>query len=143
MTVVSSEPRTPATVPVSGRPPRSSFTSTEPAGSLESNRACPAISSTTGQIASITGFAELPGRERAARDLGQHRRPPLRAFELRVEQPLADAPLLEVVELDRQRIGDLVREVTDADPEPLAQERPHRPLDEPDEVLELDRPFPR
>ena len=48
-----------------------------------------------------------------------------------LEQPLADAPPAERVELDRERVLDLVGERADADPEPLAQERPHRVLDEP------------
>ena len=40
----------------------------------------------------------------------------------------ADAPPLQPVELDRQRVVDLVGVVADADPEPLAQERAHRVL---------------
>ena len=55
-----------------------------------------------------------------------------------VEQPLADAPALEGVELDRQRVVDLVGVVADADAEALAQERAHRVLDEAHEVVELD-----
>ena len=64
---------------------------------------------------------------------------PLGAGQPRVEQPLADAPLLEPVELDRQRVLDLVGVVGDADAQPLAQERPHRALDEAHEVVELDQ----
>ena len=43
------------------------------------------------------------------------------------------------VELDGQRVLDLVGEVADADPEPLAQERAHGVLDEAHEVVELDQ----
>ena len=62
----------------------------------------------------------------------------LGAGEDAVEQPLPDAPALERVELDGQRVVDLVGVVADADAEPLAQERAHGVLDEADEVLELD-----
>ena len=43
------------------------------------------------------------------------------------------------VELDRQRVLDLVVPLADADAEPLAQERAHRALDERDEVVELEQ----
>ena len=62
----------------------------------------------------------------------------LGAGEHAVEQPLPDAPFLERVELDRQLVLDLVEELADADPEPVAQERFDRVLDEPHEVVELD-----
>ena len=55
-----------------------------------------------------------------------------------VEQSLPDAPFAERVELDRQLVLDLVEELADADPEPVAQERADGRLDEPDEVVELD-----
>ena len=66
----------------------------------------------------------------------------LGAGEHAVEQPLPDAPFLERVELDGQRVLDLVEELADADPEPVAQERFDRVLDEPHEVVELDHGRP-
>ena len=74
----------------------------------------------------------------AAGDLGEDRGPPVDAAEARLEQPLADVPALEAVELDREGVGDLVVEVAHAHVEPLAQEGAHRVLDEADEVVELD-----
>ena len=54
------------------------------------------------------------------------------------EHPLADLPFLELVQLDRQGVVDLVRVGADAEPEPLTQESAHRVPDESDQVLELD-----
>jgi hypothetical protein len=85
------------------------------------------------------GLAEDPGRQVARGDLGQADRARLRTLDVGVEHPLADVPLFEMVELDRQRIVDLGRPVAQAQLEAPAQERAHRVLDEPDEVVELDR----
>ena len=59
----------------------------------------------------MTGWPSCPGGSVPARDLGERRRPPVDAREPGVEQPLADAPLLEAVELDGQGVVDLVGEV--------------------------------
>ena len=83
-------------------------------------------------------LAEHPGRQRAAGDLRERRGARRRAGEARVEQPLADAPGPEPVELDRQRVLDLVGVVADGDAEPPAQERAHRALDEAHQVVELE-----
>ena len=72
------------------------------------------------------GVGELARRQRPARDLGGDARLDARAREDAVEQPLPDTPALERVELDRQRVFDLVGVVPDADAEPLAQERAGR-----------------
>ena len=87
----------------------------------------------------MTGPERLPGGSDAA-----GRAPPPtaalvgRAREAGVEQPLADLPRLEVVEVDREGVVDLVGVGRDAEPQPLAEERAHRVADEVDEVLELD-----
>ena len=96
------------------------------------------IASTIGSTSSITGRPSTPGgsvpRAISARQAVRR----VDAGEPRVEQPLADAPLLEAVELDRQVVLHLVGEVAEADAEPLAQERPHRVLREAHEVVELE-----
>ena len=84
-------------------------------------------------------LAEPARREQPARDLGRHARVHVRSREPALQQPRADAPLLEVVELDRQRVADLLGEVAEHDPEPLAQKCPNRVFGESDEVVELDQ----
>ena len=61
------------------------------------------------------------------------------AGESGVEQPLADAPLLERVQLDRQLVAGILGPLADADAEALAQERPDRMLDEAHQQVDLDR----
>ena len=56
----------------------------------------------------MTGAARLPGGRRAAGELRPERRVLGRAREARVEHPLADLPRLEVVEVDREGVVDLV-----------------------------------
>ena len=77
-------------------------------------------------------------RQGAAGDLGQGRGARVDAGQARAQETVADAPLLEVVELDREAVLDLVGVVGDADAEALAQERADGVLDEADEVVELD-----
>ena len=84
------------------------------------------------------GRRELARGQRPARDLGRDAGLDVRAAEHPVEQPLPDAPALQRVELDGQRVFDLVGVVADADAEPLAQEGADGVAGEADEVLELD-----
>jgi hypothetical protein len=84
------------------------------------------------------GLAEEPRRQQAAGDLrpvGGARVAPGQAC---VEQPLADAPLLEVVECDRQAVGDLRSILAQPHAEADAEERADGMLDEAHEVVELD-----
>ena len=137
-------PRTPGTVPVSRRPsrPRPSRRRTPAPPRAISPRACPAISSTSCQISSTTGRPSCPGgsvpRAISARIAGAavrtghqrvraaaRRRPSARA---RRARPAA-----------RRSISSRV--VADADPQPLAQERAHRVLDEAHELRRA-RPAP-
>ncbi len=85
--------------------------------------------------------AERTGWQRPARDLCAIRvcRVDTRAHSL--QQPLADAPAREAVELDRQGVLDLVLVAPRGDTEPLSQERAHRALNEGDELIERDQLF--
>ena len=56
----------------------------------------------------MTGSASLPGGSAPRATLRRDARVLARAREPRVEHPLADLPLLEAVELDRERVVDLV-----------------------------------
>jgi len=56
--------------------------------------------------------------------------------ETAVHPPLADAPLLERVQLDGQPVLGLVLDVTHRHAEPLSEEGLDRVLHEPDEILE-------
>ena len=84
------------------------------------------------------GRCELARGQRPARDLGRDARFDVRAGEHPVEQPLPDTPTLQRVELDRQRVIELVGVVPDADAEPLAQEGADGVAGEAHEVFELD-----
>ena len=81
---------------------------------------------------------EDAGRQGAAGLLGQGRGARVDAGQARAQEAVPHAPLLEVVELDREAVLDLVGVVGDADAEALAQERADGALDEADEVVELD-----
>ncbi len=59
-----------------------------------------------------------------------------------LDQALTDAPALEVVELHRDRIGELVVVLPHVDAEALAEELADRMLDEADEVVEATMPSP-
>ena len=126
----------PGTVPVSRRPPTSTLTSTDRPAPPRAARA-PARRSRPRPARSpaITGYPSCPGGSLPRGDLGQDRRPALRARPSPRRAAAGRRPTSRGVELDRQRVGDLVGVVADADPEPLAQERAHRVLDEPHEVL--------
>ena len=111
VTLPSTSPRTPGTVPVSGRPSGSTTRTSTDSGAVSppsARRAWPAISSTTGRMRSITGSASRPGgsvpRAISAAMDGVERG----AVEDAVEQPSPDAPALEAVELDGQRVGDVL-----------------------------------
>ena len=56
----------------------------------------------------MTGPERLPGGSEPRASSAADRRIPGRAREAGVEQPLADLPRLEVVEVDRQGVVDLV-----------------------------------
>ena len=106
-------PWTPPTVPVSRIPfGQVDVGLLERAGSLPARRARPARSAIA--LAVGPGWldhrrAERPGRQRPAGDLGQRGARAGRCpASTRVQQALADAPALEAVELDRQRVVDLV-----------------------------------
>ena len=135
-------PRTPATVPgqraAVGQREVDVDADRRRVGDLE--RHASAIWRTPSRIVlRARGIRQLPGRHQAARLLGPHARRPARApASTPVEQPLTDPPPLERVELDRERVLDLVEALADEDPEPVAQQGPHRALDEPDEPVELD-----
>ena len=139
VTLPSTSPRTPGTVPLSGRPSGSTTRTSTDSGAASppsARRAWPAISSTTGRMRSITGSASRPG--------GSVPRAISAAMQASSAAPLStpsssrspDAPALEAVELHGQRIGDVLAEVAERDAEPLPQERPHRVLGEADEVVE-------
>ncbi len=86
----------------------------------------------------MTGVASLPGGSVPRAISAAMQASMSRAAEDPVEQPLPDAPALQRVELDGQRVFDLVGVVADADAEPLAQEGADGVAGEADEVLELD-----
>ena len=76
------------------------------------------------------GRAERARRQRPAGDLRAVGVARVDAGAYGVEQALTDAPAREAVELDRQRVVDLVLVAVHGDAEALAQERAHRALDE-------------
>ena len=125
-------PPTPETVPLSMRPSASAdadVDGAEVASRVEQRLGARRRSSSTSgstcvdhRLARARPGGSVP-RAISASDRGLRASAPV---EPRVQQPLADAPLLEAVELDRQRVLDLVGVVGDADAEPLAQERAHR-----------------
>ena len=80
----------------------------EPGAGTPSDRAVSRAAPTTAPMRTSTGRAERAGWQRPAGDLRLHARLELDAREHRVEQPLPDAPAPEAVELDRQRVVDLV-----------------------------------
>ena len=86
----------------------------------------------------MTGVASLPGGSVPRAISAAMHASMLAPREDPVEQPLPDAPALQRVELDRQRVFDLVGVVADADAEPLAQEGADGVAGEAHEVLELD-----
>ena len=86
----------------------------------------------------ITGVASLPGGSVPRAISAATHASMLAPREDPVEQPLPDTPALQRVELDRQRVFDLVGVVADADAEPLAQEGAGGVAGEAHEVLELD-----
>src|SRR6185436_20013237 len=64
VTLPSTSPRTPGTVPLSGRPSGSTTRTSTDSGAVSppsARRAWPAISSTTGRMRSMTGSARRPG----------------------------------------------------------------------------------
>ena len=140
-TARTTSPQTPATVPLSRRPsPSARLTSSEP-GSKPSPltaRTCWAICSTSGRRLVDHRLRQQTGRKLAARDLDRDRVVERGALQHGGQQPAADRPPLQPVELDRQDVFELVGEVSGAHAEALAQERAHGMRDEPDEVLELD-----
>ncbi len=69
--------------------------------------------------------AEPTRRQDAASPLGGEGLVGGAAAEQVAQQPVANAPLLEVVELDRHSVGDLLALVELGNAEPVAQERPH------------------
>ena len=127
----------PGTVPLSARPPGSAiFTSSD----VRLARAGHGDDGLHDRHDAVDHRpAEHARRQAAARDLGERGGARAGAGEPRLEQPLADPPLLERVELDRQGVLDLVVVLGDADPEPLAQERAHGMAGEADEVLDLEQ----
>ena len=82
--------------------------------------------------------AEPTRRQDAAPPLGGEGLVGGAAAEQVAQQPVAHAPLLEVVELDRQSVGDLLALVELGDAEPVAQERPHRVQEELHQGRELE-----
>ena len=83
-------------------------------------------------------LAEGQRRQHAARLLGPHGVLRVDTDQAGREQPVADGPRAQPVELDRHGIVEVVVDVVDADAEAPAQERPCRVLDERDEVVEVD-----
>src|SRR3954471_21970794 len=149
---ITASPCTPATVPVSVRPSSSATrTSTVSPGPppASTRLAAPRPPTRLGPARRHEpldrrlelldhGLAEQARRQVAAGDLRAIGGAEVAAVEPRVEQPLADVPLLEAVEVDRQRVVQVGREIAEAEPEPAAQERADRVLDEAHEVVELD-----
>ena len=82
------------------------------------------------------GPAHGLGRERTDGQLGFDRGVDRIAGQEPLDQALPDAPLLERVELDRDRFGEGVVSFPHVDAQALAQELAHRVLDEPHDVVE-------
>ena len=100
---------------------------------------------TSGSTSSATGVEQracragrAAGRRAATRP--QRRVRAVDAGQPACEQPVADRPLLEAVQLDRQRVGRLVLARQDrAQPQPLAQERPAGCSRNRHQVVQVDR----
>ena len=83
--------------------------------------------------------AERARRELAAQPLGADRLLAADAGQPGPQQPVADAPVREALDLDRDRVVGLLTLVDGGQPEPLSQETADRVLEEPHQVVELDR----
>ena len=107
-----------------------------PAGSLaQLGGAGPQLLALLGDLAERL-LAQHARRERAAQLLGEHHGLRVLAGEDLRQQPVADLPELERVEVDRDRVGQLVGLERRRHVEPPAEERPDRVGEEPLQVGE-------